>query len=74
MAHCYDNARMESFFATLKKELIYRIPAYRMRRDEVRTLVFRYVFTYYNRVRVYTSNPDGLPPEQFRDAALGLAA
>ena len=74
VAHCYDNARMESFFATLKKELIYRIPAYRMRMEEVRTLVFRYVFTYYNRVRVYTSNPDGLPPEQFRDAALGLAA
>ena len=24
IAHCYDNARMESFFATLKKELIYR--------------------------------------------------
>ena len=65
---------MESFFATLKKELIYRIPAYRMRLEEVRTLVFRYVFAYYNRVRVYTSNPDGLPPEQFRDAALGLAA
>lgn len=58
----------------MEKELIYRIPAYRMRRDEVRTLVFRYVFTYYSRVRVYTSNPDGLPPEQFRDAALGLAA
>ena len=74
VAHCYDNARMESFFATLKKELIYRIPAYRMRMDEVRTLVFRYVFTYYNRVRVYTSNPNGLPPEQFRDATLGLAA
>ena len=74
VAHCYDNARMESFFATLKKELIYRIPAYRMRMDKVRTLVFRYVFTYYNRLRVYTSNPDGLPPEQFRAAALGLAA
>ena len=26
--HCYDNARMESFFATLKKELIYRLPVY----------------------------------------------
>jgi len=74
VAHCYDNARMESFFATLKKELIYRIPAYRMRMSEVRTLVFQYVFTYYNRVRVYTSNPGGLPPEQFRDAALRLAA
>ena len=26
--HCFDNARMESFFATLKKEKIYRISAY----------------------------------------------
>ncbi|RKW47749.1 MAG: hypothetical protein D8H95_23795 [Lachnospiraceae bacterium] len=24
--HCYDNSRMESFFSTLKKELLYRIP------------------------------------------------
>lgn len=23
--HCYDNARMESFFATLKKEKLYRM-------------------------------------------------
>ncbi len=23
--HCYDNSRMESFVATLKKELLYRI-------------------------------------------------
>ena len=26
--HCFDNARMESFFATLKKEKIYQIAAY----------------------------------------------
>lgn len=35
VAHCYDNARMESFFAMLKKELIYRIPAYRMKMEAV---------------------------------------
>ncbi len=38
--HCYDNARMESFFATLKKEKLYRIPTHRMTRDEVRTVIF----------------------------------
>ena len=27
---CYDNARMESFFATQKKEKLYRIKAERM--------------------------------------------
>ena len=36
VAHCYDNARMESFFATLKKELLYRIPTYRMPMAEVK--------------------------------------
>jgi len=25
ICHCYDNARMESFFATLKKEKLYEI-------------------------------------------------
>lgn len=74
VAHCYDNARMESFFATLKKELLYKIPAYRMTMDEVKTLVFRYVFIYYNQYRVYTANLGGLPPVVFRRAALGNVA
>ena len=70
----YDNARMESFFAMLKKELLYRIPAYRMAMGEVKTLVFRYVFIYYNQYRIYTSNPGGQPPAAFRISALGYAA
>ena len=68
--HCFDNARMESFFATLKKELLYRIPTYRMTMDEVKTCIFRYVFTYYNTTRIYTSNPDGLPPVAYRQVLL----
>lgn len=68
VGHCYDNARMESFFATLKKELLYRIPTYRMQRTEVKSLIFRYVFAYYNTVRIHTSNPDGLPPAELRRA------
>ena len=64
--HCVDNARMESFFATLKKELLYRIPTYKMKMDEVKAIIFRYVFVYYNRIRIYTSNPDGLPPAAYR--------
>jgi len=60
------NARMESFFATLKKELLYRIPTYRMAIEEVKSAVFRYVFAYYNRTRVYTKNPFGLPPAVYR--------
>lgn len=65
--HCYDNARMESFFATLKKEKIYRIPTYKMTRENVKTIIFRYIFCYYNRVRIYTSNPEGLPPAIYRE-------
>ena len=64
--HCFDNARMESLFATLKKELLYRIPTYKMKMDEVKAIIFRYVFVYYNRIRIYTSNPDGLPPAAYR--------
>ena len=67
---CYDNARMESFFATLKKELLYRIPTYRMKRSEVATIIFRYVFAYYNKVRIHTSNPEGLPPAVYRNSQL----
>ena len=63
---CYDNARMESFFATLKKEKLYRIPTYRMTREDVKTVIFRYVFIYYNRIRLYTGNPGNLSPEEYR--------
>jgi transposase InsO family protein len=66
--HCYDNARMESFFATLKKEKLYRIPTYRMTREEVKTVIFRYIFGYYNTIRVNSFNPHGLPPAKLRAA------
>ncbi len=68
-AHCYDNARMESFFATLKKELIYNLPVYKMTMEQVKSRVFRYVFVYYNQIRVYTANPGGLPPAAYRRLA-----
>ncbi len=74
VAHCYDNARMESFFETLKKELIYRLPVYRMIVAEVKERVFCYVFVYYNRIRVYTDNPFGYPPAVFRELQHSQAA
>ena len=64
--HCYDNARKESFFATLKKEKLYRIPTYRTTREEIKTIIFRYIFIYYNRKRLYTGNPGSLPPAEYR--------
>ena len=59
---CFDNARMESYFATLKNDLIYRLPLYKMDRDEVRHRIFAWIETYYNRKRRYTSNEHNLPP------------
>ena len=64
--HCFDNSRMESFFATLKKEKIYQVAAYKLTREQVKTIVFRYVFVYYNRLRIYTGNPNGMPPVKYR--------
>ncbi|QSH98757.1 hypothetical protein DWQ65_01445 [Treponema phagedenis] len=63
---CYDNARMESFFATLKKELLYRIDTTKMTREQVKTLVWQYTMVYYNRKRISTVNEDGLPPTFYR--------
>lgn len=71
---CYDNARMESFFATLKKEKLYKIQTEQMPMVQVKSIVFRYIMTYYNRIRIYTGNPGGLPPTMYRQAARGLAA
>ena len=71
---CYDNARMESFFATLKKEKLYKIQTEQMPMAQVKSIVFRYIMTYYNRERIYTSNPGGLPPAMYRQAARGLVA
>lgn len=71
---CYDNARMESFFATLKKEKLYRLPIHLMSKETVKTIVFRYVFVYYNRLRIYTSNPGGLPPAVYREKTITEAA
>lgn len=72
--HCYDNARMESFFATLKKEKLYQLYTEKLPMAQVKSIVFRYIMTYYNRQRIYTANPNGLPPAMFRQAARGLAA
>lgn len=51
--NCYDNAIMESFFHTLKTELIY-FEKYRTRR-EAQGSVFEYIEVFYNRVRKHSS-------------------
>jgi len=74
---CFDNARIESFFATFKKELIYRLPLYKMTRDEVRYRIFEWV-AYYNLRRRHTANEDKMAPlckrEQYLRRTAVLAA
>lgn len=65
-AHCYDNARMESFFATLKKEKLYQISTYKMKCKEVKTVIFRYIFDYCNTQRINSFNAGVLPPAALR--------
>ena len=48
----YDNSCMESFFATLKKERIYRREYDTM--DEVKKDMFRYIELFYNRKRLHS--------------------
>lgn len=60
--NCYDNAAMESFWSTLKLELVYR-------RDfathhQARTEIFDYIEVFYNRERIHTAL-GGLSPTQF---------
>jgi putative transposase len=52
-ANCYDNAAMESFWSTLKLELIYR----RQFADQtqVRQAVFDYIEVFYNRQRLHSA-------------------
>ncbi len=46
---CWDNAPMESFFASLKTEHVHQV---RFRtRDEARAAVFEYIEIFYNRQR-----------------------
>lgn len=51
--NCYDNAVVESFFGTLKKELVY-FENYKTR-DEAKRSIFEYVELFYNRKRRHSS-------------------
>lgn len=65
---CWDNSRMESWFATLKKEKIYQLDTTKLTVEEVKTIVWRYTFAYYNTKRVTTVNPGGWPPTVYRES------
>ena len=52
-ANCYDNAFAESFFHTLKVELVYRTKF--KTRNEAIKIIFEYIEVWYNRQRLHSS-------------------
>jgi transposase InsO family protein len=59
---CLDNAVAESFFHTLKTELVYQ-HRYRTR-EEARLAIFEYIAAFYNRTRRHSANDYRSPDEQ----------
>ena len=51
--NCWDNAAMESFFATLKKELVH--DERYATRAEAKASIFEYIEVFYNRIRLHSS-------------------
>jgi transposase InsO family protein len=52
-ANCYDNATMESFWSTLKLDLVYRRDFVSHR--QARTEIFDYIECFYNRQRTHSA-------------------
>lgn len=51
--NCWDNAAMESFFASLKKELVHDEDY--ATREEAKASIFEYIETFYNRTRRHSA-------------------
>ena len=58
--NCYDNAFIESFFSSLKYELVYHHRFATL--AQARTAIFDYIETFYNRTRlpVLTTKPQSI--------------
>lgn len=57
--NCYDNAAMESFWATLKSELGIKKPFHT--KEEARLAIFDYIEVFYNRRRIHSAIGDSSP-------------
>ncbi|MCA1708565.1 MAG: IS3 family transposase [Actinobacteria bacterium] len=62
LGDCYDNAMMESFWGTLKTELVHHVDY--ATREEARSSIFRYIECWYNRRRRHSAI-GYKSPEQF---------
>jgi len=65
--NCWDNAVAESFFSTIKRELIFRILF--QTRKEAELSIFNYIEIFYNRVRLH-STIGGLSPVNFENRSI----
>lgn len=66
---CWDNAAMEAFWATLKKEIRHIWgPIEKMTRSELRTVLFDYIEVFYNRSRHQQALDDRTPAETYAAA------
>ena len=65
--NCYDNAPMESFFHTLKTELVHQRRW--ATREQARRDVFAYIEGYYNRQRLHSALGYKTPEQMERVAA-----
>lgn len=68
---CWDNSVAESFFSTLKKELIYQVRF--KTREQARREIFEYIEVFYNRQRMH-SYLGYMSPVEFEDAVVTKAA
>lgn len=63
---CFDNAAMESFWGTLKKEIVHIWgPIESFTRSEMRTILFDYIEVFYNRSRHQAGLDDHTPAEAY---------
>ena len=51
--NCYDNANIESFWSTLKTELIHRQSFHDL--PEAKSAIFEYIEIFYNRQRLHSA-------------------
>ena len=70
--NCWDNAVAESFFATIKKELIHRFK-FKTRR-EAAAAIFEYIEVFYNRVRIHSQLGYTSPAQYRREHLAAVAA
>jgi len=64
--NCFNNAMMESFFSSLKKEFVHLMTFHS--KDQARRDIFRYIEIFYNRQRKHSDLNQKNPFEYYQDA------